>query len=311
MSKSTATKNLLPALTDEEYAALEASILESGYWKAYPVALDEDGEVLDGFNRKAICDKHGIKYPTVVVRGLSPVEKATFAIKSNTTRRQLSTAQRRQVLKRLIEIHDADLKEQARQAQSAGGKKGAAAKGKASKASLTETTSDARARTAAAEASETRFDAPVVAGKPVAAEKPSPKVDRLETFGNLLGVSRATAARDQAILEREEKIEVEAQRQGRDDVIRALNGSRPNLDQLEREVGLREPLPDLDAGADREERLGWVSAFATALNHLAPALSPEEADRLVREVDDPALAIVQIGQLRGALAEAKQRKGKK
>jgi hypothetical protein len=295
---STATKNLLPPLTDEEYAALEASILEHGYWSAYPVALDEDGEVLDGFNRKSICEKHGIKYPTITVKGLSAVEKATFAIKSNTTRRQLSTAQRRQVLKRLIEIHEADLKEQARQAQSEGGKKGAA-----KKASLTETTSDARARTAAAEASETRFDAPVVAPS-------KPKVDKLETYGNLLGVSRATAARDQAALEREERIETEAERQKRDDVIRALNQPRPNLDALEREVGLRPPLPDPEAGATEAERRGWVDALATALNHLVPALSDDEADLLVSKVTDPSMIVIQLGQLRGAVAGAKQRKGK-
>lgn len=296
---STATKNLLPALTDEEYAALEASILENGYWSAFPVALDEDGEVLDGFNRRSICEKHGIKYPTITVKGLSPVEKATFAIKSNTTRRQLSSAQRRQVLKRLIEIHDADLKEQARKAQSEGGRKGAA--GKAVKGSLNETTPDARARTAAAEASETRFDAPVVAPT-------KPKVDRLETLGKALGVSRATAARDQAILDREEKIEVEARRQKRDDVIRALAQPRANLDALEREVGLRAPLPDPDAGANAAERRGWVDALATALNHLSPALTPDEADLLAGKVEDVSLAIVQIGQLRGALAEAKQRR---
>lgn len=296
----TATKNLLPALTDEEFAALEESILSHGYWKAWPVVVDEDGEVIDGYNRKAICEKHGIAYSTVVLNGLTPIEKATRAIKSNTTRRQLSTAQRRQVLKRLIEMHDADLKEKARQAQSEGGKKGAA-----TKASLKETTPDARARTAAAEASETRFDAPVVAPT-------KPKVDKLETYGALLGVSRATAARDQAALDRIEKIEAEAERQHRDDVVRALNGVRPNLDQLEREVGLRAPLPDQDAGASEAERVGWVDALATALNHLAPALTPAEADRLAASLDsDLGLVIVQIGQLRGALAEAKQRKGTK
>jgi len=293
---STATKNLLPALSDDEYAALEASLLEHGYWEAFPVAVDEDGEILDGFNRTTICQLHGIPFPTIVVKGLSALEKATFAIKSNTTRRQLSPAQRKLILKRLIEMYDADAKEQARQAQAEGGRKG----GQVSKASLTETTPARRARSAAADASETRFDAPVVA-------KPSEPVDSLATFGALLGVSRATAARDKASLEREEAIEKEAQRQKRGDVIRLLNGTRPNLDDLERAVGLRAPLPEPAVRADAAEREGWVLALATALGHLAPSLSDEEADVLYANVADPVSLVVQIGQLRGAAAGAKQR----
>ncbi len=295
---STATKNLLPALSDDEYAALEASILEHGYWKAYPVAVDEDGEILDGFNRTAICEKHGITYPTIVVKGLSALEKATFAIKSNTTRRQLSPAQRKLILKRLIEMYDADAKEQARQAQTEGGRKGGVAK-----ASRNATTPAGRSREAAADAAETRFDAPVVAGKPHA----EPKVDSLATFGSLLGVNRATVARDKAMLVREEKIEKEAVRQGRDDVVRLVNGPRPNLDDLERAVGLRAPLPEPAVRADAAEREGWVLALATALDHLAPSLSDEEADVLYANVSDPVSLVVQIGQLRGSVAGAKQR----
>ena len=132
----------------------------------------------------------------------------------------------------------------------------------------------------------------------------APKVDRLETLGRLVGASRATVHRDEQILDRIEKIEVEAERQNRDDVLRQVNSARPNLDELERAVGLRAPLPEPDTD---EDRAGWVELLAKALGHLAPALSPAEADRLVGLVGDPALLIVQVGQLRGAIAEAKQR----
>lgn len=289
--------NPLPPLEPDEYAALEKSILEHGFWSSNPIVLDEDGAVLDGFNRKEICDKHGIEYATVVLAGLSPWEKLEYAVKSNVVRRQLSPAQRREVLKRLIATHDAELRAEAKAAQAEGGRKGAASR---------KGVSPETKREAAANATETPFNDPAVAPK---AKPTKPKVDRSETYGNLLGVSRATAARDKQILDRLDKIEVEAQRQNRDDVLRQLNGSRPNLDELERAVGLRAPLPPVQE--PDEDRLGWIDALATAFNHLSGPISAAEADRFVEKSTDPALVIVQIGALRGAVAEAKQRKAGK
>jgi hypothetical protein len=227
--------NLLPPLADDEKASLEASMVEHGWWPEFPAIKDEDGNTLDGWHRLEIAERRGITPVIKVKAGLSPVEKMTFAIKANTHRRSLSPAQRRQILKRYIEVHDAELKAAAQQAQVEGGRKGQAVK-----ASLSETTPAAAARAAAAEASETRFDEPVVA-------KPAPakgEADALTTFGKVLGVSRATAARDQAILKREERIEAAATVLGRDDVIRQLDGPRPNYDELERAVSLRDPLPE-------------------------------------------------------------------
>ena len=72
--------------------------------------------------------------------------------------------------------------------------------------------------------------------------------------------------------------------------------------------------PDRACVIEGERRLSFAevdrraSALATALNHLSPALTPDEADLLAGKVEDVSLAIVQIGQLRGALAEAKQRR---
>lgn len=293
--------NLLPPLEPDEYEALKQSIAESGFWPSNPVVVDEAGDILDGHNRARACHELGIDYPTVTLDGLSEWEKVDYAVRSNVTRRQLSPAQRRSLLKRLKEEYDKVLKAEAAAAKKAGNARGGQAK---SKSSLTETepaaTKQDRARSAGAEAAQTRFDEPVVA-------KPVPK-DRLTTLAKMVGTSRATVARDEQVLDRMEKIETEAQRQNRDDVLRLLNKPRPNLDELERAVGLREPLPDIEP--PDEDRMGWVANLAQALNHLSPALSAQEADALAEKVTDPTLALVQVGQLRGALAEAKQRMGK-
>lgn len=293
--------NLLPDLEPEEYEALKASIAEHGFWSANAVVVDENGDILDGFNRARACTELGIQYPKVVLTGLSRWEKINYAVKANVTRRQLSPAQRRSLLKRLREEHDKELRAQAAEAKRAGNSKGGKAKSSLSETGLTDATPQARARSAGAEASQTRFDDPVVA-------QPKPSADRLSTLASMVGTSRATVHRDEQILDRMEKIEVEAQRQNRDDVVRLLNGTRPNLDELERAVGLRAPLPE--PADDVDERLGWVDVLAKALGNLSPALTPEEADRLVSQVADPAMLIVQVGALRGAIAEAKQRKVK-
>ena len=286
--------NLLPALEPDEYEALKFSIKESGFWSANPVVVDENGDILDGHNRARACHELGVDYPTVVLSGLTDWEKVDYAVRSNVTRRQLSPAQRRELLKRLKQELDKELRRQAEIARLAGNSKGGRV---SSETRLAPATSEARARDAAADASQTRFDEPVVAPS-------APKVDRLETLGRLVGASRATVHRDEQILDRIEKIEVEAERQSRDDVLRQVNSARPNLDELERAVGLRAPLPEPDTD---EDRAGWVDLLGKALGHLAPALSPAEADRLVGLVGDPGLLIVQVGQLRGAIAEAKQR----
>lgn len=55
-------KNLIPALTDEEYKGLEQSILSEGCRDALVLW----GDILvDGHNRYEICTKHGIEYKTI------------------------------------------------------------------------------------------------------------------------------------------------------------------------------------------------------------------------------------------------------
>lgn len=55
-------KNLIPALTDEEYEGLEQSILSEGCRDALVLWGDI---LIDGHNRYEICTKHGIKFKTV------------------------------------------------------------------------------------------------------------------------------------------------------------------------------------------------------------------------------------------------------
>ncbi len=91
ISFKTPFATLLPAPSDEELAALEASLAEHG--QREPVLVDEENNVLDGHNRLRF-----LKDPEVrVVAGLSPAEKEALVVECNTSRRNLSPEQRRQV----------------------------------------------------------------------------------------------------------------------------------------------------------------------------------------------------------------------
>ena len=54
-------KNLLPALSNEESAGLEASLVAEGCRDSL-IVWEEEGILLDGHNRWGICEKHGINY---------------------------------------------------------------------------------------------------------------------------------------------------------------------------------------------------------------------------------------------------------
>lgn len=83
---------LLPPLAPEEAAQLEASIRAHGVED--PIAVDEEGNTLDGHHRRMIAERLGLPYETKVIPGLSEDEKRLFAIRKNTERRQLTKAQR-------------------------------------------------------------------------------------------------------------------------------------------------------------------------------------------------------------------------
>jgi ParB-like chromosome segregation protein Spo0J len=57
----------LPPLSAEEYAALKADIAANGV--RVPIERDEEGEIIDGFNRAQICEELGIECPANVRTG--------------------------------------------------------------------------------------------------------------------------------------------------------------------------------------------------------------------------------------------------
>ena len=51
---------LLPPLSDEQCAALEADILQNGCYS--PIIVNENTVIIDGYHRYEICEKHGITF---------------------------------------------------------------------------------------------------------------------------------------------------------------------------------------------------------------------------------------------------------
>lgn len=85
---------LLPALADDDFARLRADIADRGV--LVPVELDQDGNVLDGHHRLAICAELGITdYPRVVRRFESEPDKRAHVIALNIYRRHLTPEARR------------------------------------------------------------------------------------------------------------------------------------------------------------------------------------------------------------------------
>ncbi|WP_274426773.1 MT-A70 family methyltransferase [Chelativorans sp. YIM 93263] len=88
---------LLPPLSTEDYAALEASIVEHGV--LVPIEYDDAGNILDGHHRVQICESLGlVDWPRLVRKGLSDPEKRTIARELNVSRRHLTSAQKRDLI---------------------------------------------------------------------------------------------------------------------------------------------------------------------------------------------------------------------
>jgi len=93
---------LLPPLSEEEYAALKEDIAKRGV--LVPVEYDEDGNILDGHHRVKICEELGIKnWPSIVRIGMSEEEKTEHVLALNLDRRHLTREQRRELVAKLRE----------------------------------------------------------------------------------------------------------------------------------------------------------------------------------------------------------------
>lgn len=84
---------LLPPLSEDEYAALRDDIRSAGV--RIPIDVDESGAILDGHHRKAIADELGVECPERVVRGLPEFAKVDYALSVNLTRRHLGADQKK------------------------------------------------------------------------------------------------------------------------------------------------------------------------------------------------------------------------
>lgn len=116
--------NLLPPLSDEQYAALETDILHNGCYS--PIIVSEDMTIVDGHHRHEICEKHNIPYRMVVFTFEDDLEAQRWALETQKARRNLSVWELGQIaLKLKSEI---EARAEASHAANGGDKKSADAK---------------------------------------------------------------------------------------------------------------------------------------------------------------------------------------
>ena len=78
---------LLPPLSEEQLAALEADLLKNGCYS--PVIVNEDMVIVDGHNRQRLCEKHGLPYQMAVFAFDDLLEAKQWALDTQRGRRNL------------------------------------------------------------------------------------------------------------------------------------------------------------------------------------------------------------------------------
>ena len=78
---------LLPPLTGEQLAALEADILKNSCYS--PVIVNEDMVIVDGHNRQRLCEQHGLPYQMAVFSFEDLLEAKQWALDTQKGRRNL------------------------------------------------------------------------------------------------------------------------------------------------------------------------------------------------------------------------------
>ena len=78
---------LLPPLSEEQLGALEADLLKNGCYTS--IIVNEDLVVIDGHNRKFLCDKHGLPYQMLVFAFDDLLEAKQWALDTQKGRRNL------------------------------------------------------------------------------------------------------------------------------------------------------------------------------------------------------------------------------
>lgn len=92
----TAPYQLLPPLTDTEYADLKADIAAHGV--RVPIDVDEHNNILDGHHRARAAAELGIALPVRTIRDLDEAGKVAHAIAVNVHRRTLNSQQKRDLI---------------------------------------------------------------------------------------------------------------------------------------------------------------------------------------------------------------------
>ena len=106
---------LLPPLTGEQLAALEADLQANGCYS--PIIVNEDMVIIDGHNRQELCEKHGIPYKMVVFSFQDMLEAKQWALDTQKGRRNLDKWELGKIALKLRE----DVEARARANQSAAG----------------------------------------------------------------------------------------------------------------------------------------------------------------------------------------------
>ncbi len=106
---SPAFADLLPALSDEQYAALEADVLQNGCYS--PIIVNEDMTIVDGHHRHEICEKHGLPYRMAVFAFEDDLEARQWALDTQKARRSLSAWELGQIALKLKPEIEAKAKE--------------------------------------------------------------------------------------------------------------------------------------------------------------------------------------------------------
>ena len=78
---------LLPPLSAEQSAALEEDLLRNGCYS--PIIVNEDMVIVDGHNRQALCEKHGLPYTMAVFSFEDLLEAKQWALDTQKGRRNL------------------------------------------------------------------------------------------------------------------------------------------------------------------------------------------------------------------------------
>jgi len=78
---------LLPPLSAEQLDALEADLIKNGCYS--PIIVNEDMVIIDGHNRQALCEKHGLPYTMAVFSFDDLLEGKQWALDTQKGRRNL------------------------------------------------------------------------------------------------------------------------------------------------------------------------------------------------------------------------------